>query len=429
MLEQNIWIISAFLKVIGGFFAFSASLCTFFAVFQDGKHEQTKEWFRTKWVKIGQNRWLSMPEKTISAILKTKKNISEFSNKLFEVDIVGWVICLSPILLFNVGILVCFGLFVFWISLSLSIPCAVIIIDTFEFIDQNTRFTSWFSALLENLSKWFKIAIIIFPSFGAAFTWILIALNTKVLFSFLSMLIAMPCFFLIFLGPMMIGKHLSKGRYNLIRNETNIVIYGVSLGLSFSITFLSFLIGNMVSNDSHIPQTFQMLVSNVIFDGATVLLTFAVLGWSLKEKSWLRVPAAIIIDVAIAVVLAYASLYIGLFMSDNHLSLKQVTLVLVGISPSGKNIELGPYFWAMHTSFIPTCIYLTLILIGWFGKSILIPVEWFLGKGQSHKNPMALTAALFTLLATTFVLSGLAVDAFEKHFDKKESVKQEICST
>jgi len=51
MLEQNISVIGNILKVIGGFFIFSAALCGFHAVFQNEKHEPTREWFRKNWEK------------------------------------------------------------------------------------------------------------------------------------------------------------------------------------------------------------------------------------------------------------------------------------------------------------------------------------------------------------------------------------------
>ncbi len=180
------------------------------------------------------------------------------------------------------------------------------------------------------------------------------------------------------------------------------------MGISFSITFLSFLFGNVVSPESAIPKTFQMLAANVLFDGFTLLITFWILAWAIKNKTLCRIPIAIFLDVIVAAILACASLYLGLLLSENHLAVRQVFGVLFGKSALQSGYEFGPYFWAMHTTFIPTIIYLSIILVSWLAKIIFTSARGYLSAWQKHTNPMALTAALFTLLAATmFVLSGL----------------------
>ena len=222
------------------------------------------------------------------------------------------------------------------------------------------------------------------------------------------MLVVIPSFYFLFTIPMFLFDALFDIEFNTHRVFDSLIILGTSMGISFSITFLSFMLGKVVSPESSIPQTFQMLAANVVLDGVTLLITFWILGWAIKNKTLWRIPIAIFLDGVVAAILACASLYLGLLLSENHLSVGQVFGVLIGKSPFQSGYEFGPYFWAMHTTFIPTIIYLSIILVSWLAKIIFTSARGYLGAWQKHTNPMALTAALFTLLAATmFVLAGL----------------------
>ena len=72
MLEQNFWIISTALNVIGGICAFFAAFVGFIAVLKSGKQEGERNWFRKVWERINQNRWVEMPEQVIEAIILGK---------------------------------------------------------------------------------------------------------------------------------------------------------------------------------------------------------------------------------------------------------------------------------------------------------------------------------------------------------------------
>ncbi len=187
-------------------------------------------------------------------------------------------------------------------------------------------------------------------------------------------------------------------------------LLGQALGTSFVITMLAFLVGNLISPEALVPQTWQMLISNVLLDGVTLLVTFALITWAVREKAWWRIPNAIVLDVLVACLLACASLYLGLVFTENELTVTAVLNILIGKAATGDHYELGPYFWAMHTTFLPTLAYLSFILVAWLGKTILAPFEWFLDEGKAHQNPLGLTAALFVLLASFFLFSAFWVD-------------------
>jgi len=76
----------------------------------------------------------------------------------------------------------------------------------------------------------------------------------------------------------------------------------------------------------------------------------------------------------------------------------------------------------MHTTFLPTLIYLIFILVCWLGKVLLKPIEWFFGKGQENRNPVKLTVALFTLISVILGFLSYAAGNLEAYLDKRSKV-------
>jgi len=157
-----------------------------------------------------------------------------------------------------------------------------------------------------------------------------------------------------------------------------------------------------------------MLLSNVILDGFTLVATVAILSQAVVRPGLLRIPMAVFLDIVVAALLACCSLYFGLMLTSKALSVSEVLNVLLAKSPDGYSLELGPYFWAMHTTFLPTLLYLGLIFAAWLGKALLTPVEWFFGKGQESSNPLKLTSALCGVFMAVFWLLSYATAFMEK---------------
>ncbi|MCP4897634.1 MAG: hypothetical protein GY906_11735 [bacterium] len=197
----------------------------------------------------------------------------------------------------------------------------------------------------------------------------------------------------------------------------------LAIVVSFPATLVSLLVGGFLHPSAHVPKTFQMLVSNAVFDAITLSVTFVLLAWAMRRASLVRLPLAIVADVMLSAVFACCSLYFGLLGTQNSLGIAQVASVLLARSPDGTGLELGPYFWAMHTTFLPTVAYLSLILLAWLGKATLTPVAWLLGKGQESKNPLKLTMALCTLVSAIFWATayglGAVEEAVEEHAPKQ----------
>lgn len=114
---------------------------------------------------------------------------------------------------------------------------------------------------------------------------------------------------------------------------------------------------------------------------------------------WYAIPIAITLDTILAATLACLSLYLGLVFTEHSLSVSETVRVLFALNPDGTAWELGPYFWVMHTTFLPTIFYLALILVAYIGKALLSVVHRFFGMAKENDNPLKLTSALCGLIA------------------------------
>ena len=191
------------------------------------------------------------------------------------------------------------------------------------------------------------------------------------------------------------------------------------MSIGFTVTFVALLIGHAADPAAYVPQTFQVLASNVLFDGLTMVLTFTILSWAVGRGWLFSIPLAVFLDLVAAALLACCSLYFALVGTEHALSVRELLWVLVAHSPDGSRVKLSPYFWTMHTTFLPTFAYLALILVTWFAKLLLTPVKWFFGKGHEHKSPLKLTAALCTTISVIFGLLFLgAGSAYERAKEK-----------
>ena len=161
----------------------------------------------------------------------------------------------------------------------------------------------------------FSIVLIIL---GACWLWTQIALNQSLALGAFSMLLTLPAFLIIFFLPAIIAEEIADID---ISEEDTLLLFGQALGTSFVITLLAFLVGNLISPEAHVPRTWQMLISNVLLDGVTLLATFALITWAVREKAWWRIPSAIVLDFLVACLLACASLYIGLVFTEDELTL------------------------------------------------------------------------------------------------------------
>jgi hypothetical protein len=223
-------------------------------------------------------------------------------------------------------------------------------------------------------------------------------------------LFLMPVTFIYFIILM---KYLPFSMFDILSEKYNkidasILFIIIIIFLSSFITLLSLTFGHTIMPDLWIPKTTKMIISNIIFDIFTVYATFYLLKWAIKKHSIYRIPIAIIIDIIFASLFACLSLYFGLIFSEKSLSIVETLNILIAKSPGGNTFEYGPYFWVMHTTFIPTLLYLLIVSFSWYAKIILIPIVWLFGEIQS-KNSLQAFALMLALMAAFFHLLYLYV--------------------
>jgi hypothetical protein len=264
--------------------------------------------------------------------------------------------------------------------------------------------------------------LLIIHAFISCFLILKLALSLKIYWTALLLMGVMPIYaamILVTFVTLCEAIRLLTQQHFMPKDEDSLNI-GFAFTLSFFITAIALFFGFVCSPGAYIPKTIQMFLVNVLCDGITLVLTFVILQGAIdrvigdesseqqKIKRKYPIPAAIVIDIVAAAFLAYLSLYLGLVGSDNALSITETVNVLIGRAPSGGTGELGPYFWAMHTTFIPTAIYLTVIMLAYIGKLIILPVFHVLKKGKELEKPHDLSAAVFAFVAVVFLaLAGL----------------------
>ncbi|MBA7688469.1 hypothetical protein ES703_96951 [subsurface metagenome] len=217
---------------------------------------------------------------------------------------------------------------------------------------------------------------------------------------------AMAIFFL----AVLVGGILESRAENLNRQFEGdafdyLVSFSIACAISFSVTLAALLIGHAAHSNAWVPQRISMLLSNVLFDGLTLVVTLFILGQAIKPESHLSIPVAVLLDIVLATAFACGSLWCGLRFTEHPITLRETLNVLILRSTDGARWEIGPFFWAMHTTFAPTGVYLTVILMCWLAKLIYRPINWVFYRGKTS-NPFGLTVALFSCIAA--VLFGIS---------------------
>ncbi len=395
---SSLSLISNILKVMAVLFAIGAALLAYFEVAQNEDHEPIRTWFRNKWTSVSASRWLTMPERVIRYGLDLARSPALWLvDRSMDDRFVGIIVVASSVSVV-VGSWILWGPYVATGAFLFNWSLLWVLSASREF----RRFEG---------HRILQILVRVCSHLGfslPAVLWLPILLDVNIAFAGLVALVLTPVyslsvFVLMFRVPNPIGEFEEAKRLEM----TTLFACGVSA--SFAVTLLALFLGHIANPTAWIPQTYQMLLSNVTFDGVTLVATIHLLRWAISRKPLFRIPVAIMGDLLLAALFACSSLYAGLLFTENQLSWGQVTSVLVALSPDASGFEIGPYFWAMHTTFLPTLLYMSLILLCWLGKALLIPMRWWLGQAQAHDNPLKLSAALCTLVSVTLVCLAMLI--------------------
>lgn len=191
--------------------------------------------------------------------------------------------------------------------------------------------------------------------------------------------------------------------------DDNLVLMALAAAASFLVTMIALLVGKISAPAAVVPQTVQLMLTNVVCDSVTMVATVLILRRAVSPESKLSLVFAILLDIAIAAILACASLWIGLLFTKNALTIGQVWSVLLAQSPEGTTMEIGPYFWVMHTTFLPTLVYCSMILLCWLGKLVVLPVATLLKGAAAIEKPHHLSAGVFALVAVIFTVAATGI--------------------
>jgi hypothetical protein len=105
----------------------------------------------------------------------------------------------------------------------------------------------------------------------------------------------------------------------------------------------------------------------------------------------------VIADIGAAAIFAVLSLYCGLLATHFSVSLQSSVALLVGYNRDRARYDVGPLFWAMHTTFIPTCAYLLFIVLSYLTKVLIHISALIVRRGAMVKSPYGFTGVVIGL--------------------------------
>jgi len=174
----------------------------------------------------------------------------------------------------------------------------------------------------------------------------------------------------------------------------------ISLAFATTISCIAIFIGfNYTKANFVLPQ--PMLFSNYIFDYLTLFTSFFIIKLIIKRESILIGIVLILIDLFLAGIFAYLSLYIGLSITGIEVSFIELNNFFVfNYEGNSFSYENSIYFSIlMHTSFTPVFFYLSSILIVFIMKGILLSSEKIFIRSYEKKKPYSLLRSVFLSLA------------------------------
>ncbi len=138
-------------------------------------------------------------------------------------------------------------------------------------------------------------------------------------------------------------------------NLTVVGSFASGVAASFVITSLGLVIGSHFAPVEHFPTSPRLMIVNALFDGLTLLTSVVIFRWVMAGKYTLplRLLIALPVDFAVAGAFALMSLYYAL-PTAHRLGPTGLVSVFLGHSPYVPyQFDFGPYFWIMHSSFLP----------------------------------------------------------------------------
>ncbi len=427
MAKTDLIIFETIFKSLGYLSAFIGTIFAFLEVIRNDDNDPTRKWFRDKWDILSNMKILTLSEDLISSFLN---RFDQFYESLWKKASSLRTNPNSFILGMISLLIISFIHFISWIFIIILIAAIIVsirLIWIHRLFKEGKKHIDYPASFVFNSQ--FQIYR---PIITVASLTILVSLfifKTPIITAFIVVLIGSPfistgLYYIIeklallfdsFTGLGILKDYGKRSGYGGVMKPSKlddklivdyVFLFLISMGISLVLTFLFLTIGHYFEPDAFLPQYFQMIISNLLFDGLTVIFTIAFLRWSLKGSFIFRFPLALLGDVLFASIFAVLSLYFGLIYSVNKLSIGEIIPLLVGFNVFKNNYSLGPYFWLLHSTFLPSIIYLSILFAGWVGKVFIEPINWFFGKTAQNKRPFAMVTGLCSVISGfLFVIS------------------------
>lgn len=139
-------------------------------------------------------------------------------------------------------------------------------------------------------------------------------------------------------------------------------------------------------------------IVNLSADAMTVVLCIAVLKiYSAKGRTtdYLKF---VIISFLIASFFSFLVVLRLSFYGNLELSIQEIFWSIFARSGDNLSWEIAPWFWYMHTTFIPLIIFTLLILMTLLAKYIVLPIEKNLYKSSIVEKPHQLTSTFLAFV-------------------------------
>lgn len=421
MSSHEWFIIKALFSFLAGGAGLSSAIFGLWATASSSAEQSNiREWLAAKWHAIEHTRFHDLPEKAICWLVDITKYLPRIVDKIWSSSSIPQILLFAswfPLIpwifwcVWKIHIITIYSFYVIAVFLAVFLVC--------ELIHTRLRRTERYPRA-PDVIECIGDSAALFTMVFLAFITVQSAIAHPSLFTSFLVTVCLVPFGLGLTGALM----MAVDRWSRTVRGSDVFsyssglyldVFGIGVAASCSVTMLALILGNLAGPLDWIPRTRQMLASNVVFDGLTLLATLRVLQLSIPPSKKLSIPVAVTLDAVIAACFACASLWLGLAGSDHALGFSGIVRVLFARHPQCEAWNLGAFFWVMHTAFLPTFLYLSLIISCWLAKTLVRAAAALLRRGsQAETNPLALSAALFALLFALFAALSAGAGLFEE---------------
>ncbi|MBT3307612.1 MAG: hypothetical protein HN377_14175 [Alphaproteobacteria bacterium] len=166
--------------------------------------------------------------------------------------------------------------------------------------------------------------------------------------------------------------------------------------IAFVLTFAALLAGHLAVFEQNPARSWTLVLVSTGITALSLPGVLRVMGLSRGVKTGgLGMPWALGLGFVLSTILSTVVAFGMHFEANGALSWSEAVNVLVGLSPDGKRIFLGPDFWVMHLPFLPWLAFVFTIVASLMGKAIAGAFEWTSTGGlQEGERPFLASALL-----------------------------------